>query len=330
MSAKQKQKPPSETEKKWTETMGKLCDERYPADGKAAILTGVKDEDITGEMLAVCARFLMQRVLPLNLKGIDVCGTGGDKSKEEVKTFNISTAVAFVVAAGGVSVIKHGNKAVSSQSGSSDVLAALHVPVATNAAMATTQHKHHNLCFVSAPAFHPALASLAPVRKAIGRPTFLNLLGPLCNPARTARQLMGVFGHQLQVAEAAKHLGRAEVMIVHSEDGLDEISLSGLTQIYRLRDSRIEEILICPEDVGLKTVPMIELKGGSADENAAIITDIFSGKEGAPADIVCLNAAAAFVTAGKDDGFEAGIARAREILQSGLALQKLETMKTAR
>ena len=318
-----------EVDKKWSELMAKLCDETYPADAKSKMLQSVKDEDITGEMLAACARALLHRALLLDLKGIDVCGTGGDKSKNNVKTFNISTAVAFVAAAGGVSVIKHGNRAVSGVSGSSDVLAALKIPVATNVAMAKVQHGKHNLCFVSAPAFHPALASLAPVRKALGRPTFLNLLGPLCNPARTARQVMGVYGFQPQVAEAAKRLGRTDMMIVRSEDGLDEISLSDFTQIFRVRDGKIEESILCPEDAGVSSAPIEKIQGGSAEQNAAIIHAVFSGTEGPPADVVCLNAAAAFVTAGKDSDLKSGVARAKQVIAEGLALKKLLAMKTA-
>jgi anthranilate phosphoribosyltransferase len=318
-----------EVDKKWSELMGKLCDESYPPDAKLKLLQSVRDEDITGEMLAACARALMHRALQLDLKGIDVCGTGGDKTKNNVKTFNISTAVAFVVAAGGVSVIKHGNRAVSGVSGSSDVLAALKIPVATNAAMAKVQHGKHSLCFVSAPAFHPSLASLAPVRKALGRPTFLNLLGPLCNPARTARQVMGVYGFQDQVADASKRLGRNDMMIVHAEDGLDEISLSDLTRILRVKDGKTEETVLCPEDVGLVTVPLEKLQGGSAEQNAAIIHAVFSRTEGPAADIICLNAAAAFVVAGKDADLKSGIARARQIIADGLALKKLKDMKTA-
>lgn len=326
---KPKQNHADEVDKKWAEVMGKLCDDGFPADGKARILQNVKDEDITGEMLASCARALMLRVVPLDLKGIDVCGTGGDKSKSNVKTFNISTAVAFVVAAAGVSVIKHGNRAVSGVSGSSDVLAALKISVATNPAMAKIQHQKHNLCFVSAPAFHPALASLAPVRKALGRPTFLNLLGPLCNPARTARQVMGVYGFQPQVADAGKRLGRQDMMIVHSMDGLDEISLSDLTQIIRVKEGKVEEMLVCPEDAGLETTPLEKLQGGTAEQNAKIITAVFEGETGAPHDIICLNAAAAFMTAGKDPDLKAGVARAKEIIAGGLALKKLQAMKGA-
>lgn len=314
---------------KWTGMIGKLCDDSYPADAKLKLLQSVKDEDITGEMLAACARAMLLRAHPLDIKGIDVCGTGGDKSKGDVKTFNISTAVAFVVAAGGVSIIKHGNRAVSGVSGSSDVLAALKVPVAVNAAMAKAQHQKHNLCFVSAPAFHPALASLAPLRRMLGRPTFLNLLGPLCNPCKPARQVMGVFGFQAPVAEAAKRLGRADMMVLHAEDGLDEISLSDLTKICRVRDGKIEEIVICAEDAGLEPAPIEKLRGGSSEQNAAIIHAVFSGTAGAPHDIICLNAAAAFITAGKDADFKSGVARAKELIASGKALQKLKDMKSA-
>jgi len=319
----------AEFEKKWTELMAKLCNETYPAAAKLTLLQSVKDEDITGPMLAICARELMRRALPLDLKGIDVCGTGGDKGVNNIKTFNVSTAVAFVVAAGGVSVIKHGNRSVSSVSGSSDVLAALHVPVCTNAAQAKAQHTKHNLCFVSAAAFHPSLTPLAPVRKALGRPSFLNLIGPLCNPARTPKQVMGVYGFQPQVAEAAKRLGRTDMMVVHSADGLDEISLSDFTQILHVKDGKIEESLICPEDLGLATVPIAKLQGGTAEQNAAIILSVFSGEQGPANDIICLNAAAAFVTAGKDPDLKSGLARAQKIIADGLALKKLKDMKSA-
>lgn len=317
----------ADADKKWIEMMGKLCDERYPAASKLTLLQSVKDEDVTGMMLATCARELMRRAIPLDLKGIDVCGTGGDKSKSNIKTFNISTAVAFVVAAAGVSIIKHGNRAVSSVAGSSDVLAALKVNVCTNAAQAKVQHGKHNLCFVSAAAFHPALASLAPVRKTLGRPSFLNLLGPLCNPARTPRQVMGVFGFQEEVAEAAKRMGRTDMMIVRSEDGLDEISLSDFTNIYHVKDGKIEKSIICPEDMGLTTASIEKLQGGSAEHNAAMIEAVFSGTEGPTADIVCLNAAAAFTISGVSENLTQGVERARKVLADGSALKKLKAMR---
>jgi anthranilate phosphoribosyltransferase len=195
--------------------------------------------------------------------------------------------------------------------------------------MAKMQHQKHSLCFVSAPAFHPSLASLAPVRKALGRPTFLNLLGPLCNPARTSRQLVGVYGFQDEVADAGKRLGRNDMMVVKSEDGLDEISLSDLTRIVRVREGKVEESIICPEDAGLVTTPIDKLQGGTAEQNAAIIKAVFEGAEGAPHDIICLNAAAGFVTAGKDPDLKAGLERARQVIADGLALKKMLAMKGA-
>ena len=317
---------PAEIDKKWTEMMGKLCDERYPRDAKVVLLQSVKDENITGTMLSICVRELMRRARPLNIKGIDVCGTGSDKNKNSVKTFNISTAVAFVAAAGGVSVIKtERNRGISN--GSDDVLAALHITACTNDAMTKAQHRKHNLCFVSSLPFLPALASLDPVRKALNKPTFLNLLGPLCNPAHTARQVMGVYGFQPQVAEAGRRLGRNNMMVIHSEDGLDKISLSDFTQIYHVKDGKIEQSIICPEDFGISTAPIEKLQGGSIEQNAAIIHAVLSGTNGPTADIVCLNAAAIFMTTGKDSDLKSGLERARKTISDGIALKKLEDMK---
>jgi anthranilate phosphoribosyltransferase len=313
---------------KWAALMGKLCDEQFPAATKLSLLSGVKEEEITGAMLAACTRSLLQRAHALDLKGIDVCGTGGDRNAK-VKTFNVSTAVAFVAAAGGVSVIKHGNKAVSGVSGSSDVLAALHVTVCTSPAQAKAQHEKYGVCFVSAPAFHPALAMLAPVRKALGKPSFLNLLGPLSNPARTQRQVIGVFdpAYLEPVTEAARLLNRTDVICVHSEDGLDEFSVSAPTHVCRLKDGKITHTTVKPEDALVETAPADKLRGGSAEQNAAIIHAVFSGTAGPLADIVALNAGAAFVVAGLDADIIEGVDRARGVIADGKALKKLTDMK---
>lgn len=309
--------------KNWSDIMARLCGDGG-AEEKAALLSSVADIDITAEMLAECAVFLLDRAVPLDLNGIDVCGTGGDKSRNGVKTFNISTAAAFVLAAGGISVIKHGNRAVSSVSGSSDVLAALRVPVAVLEAEAKACHARHNICFISAPAFHPALAPLAPVRKALGRPTFFNILGPLCNPARVKRQVIGVYDGRFlaAIAGAAKLLGKADVMVVHAEDGLDEFSLSAPARVARL--GGIETVR--PEDAGLSSAPPEQLRGGGPEENAAIIRGVFAGKGGPCADIVCLNAAAGFVVAGAEPDMKRGVLRARDVIAGGLAFKKLEEM----
>jgi anthranilate phosphoribosyltransferase len=308
--------------------MTKLCDDTVTAEEKTATLESVGAGDITGEMLAACAQYLLKNAVPLEIdagEAIDVCGTGGDKSRNDIKTFNISTAAAFVLAAGGVPVIKHGNKAVSSSSGSSDVLEALGVAVCTTSEQAKEYYSRHNLCFVAAPAFHPVLLKLAPVRKALGKPTFLNLLGPLCNPARTKKQLIGVFDLQFlqPMAEAARLLGKTDIMAVHSEDGLDELSISAPTHIYRLKDGKISREKISPEDAGIKTAAIETLRGGTAAQNAAIIGDIFSGTQGPASDIVCLNAAAGFVIAGREPDLKHGLHRARQVIADGLAHKKL-------
>jgi anthranilate phosphoribosyltransferase len=312
--------------------MARLCDDNVTAEEKSASLQSVTAGDITGEMLAACAQYLLKNAVPLEIEArdaIDVCGTGGDKSRNDVKTFNISTAAAFVLAAGGVPVIKHGNRAVSSSSGSSDVLEALGVTVCTTPAQAKEHYSRHNLCFVAAPAFHPLLLKLAPVRKALGKPTFLNLLGPLCNPARTKKQVIGVFDLQFlqPMAEAARLLGKTDVMAVHSEDGLDELSISAPTHIYRLKDGKISHDKILPEDIGIKTAAIEALRGGTAAQNAAIIRDIFSGAQGPAADIVCLNAAAGFVVAGREPDLKHGFCRAQQVIADGLALKKLSEIK---
>lgn len=305
--------------KNWTDIMARLCGEGGEGE-KAALLSSVTADDITAEMLAACASFLLDRAVPLALEGIDVCGTGGSRAK----TFNVSTAAALVLAGGGVSVVKHGNRAVSSASGSSDVLAALKIPVAASAAEARECHARHNICFVSAPAFHPSLSSLAPVRRALGRPTFFNVLGPLCNPARVKRQVIGVYDGKFlpAVAGAARLLGKEDVMVVHAGDGLDEFSLSAPARVARL--GGVETV--APEDAGLASVPPGQVRGGGPEENAAIIRAVFAGGGGPCADIVCLNAAAGFVVAGAELDMKRGVSRARDVIGQGLALKKMEEM----
>jgi anthranilate phosphoribosyltransferase len=315
----------------WEKFMAELCDPHISPEKKSVALSSVAVKDITGEMLAACARYLLERALPLDLDvvaAVDVCGTGGDGGAA-FKTFNISTAAAFVLAAGGARVIKHGNRAVSSISGSSDVLDALGVPVCGSAAQAEKEYERHGLCFVSAPAFHPALKGLSAVRKSLGCPTFFNLLGPLCNPARTKRQVIGIFDAVFlpQMAQAARLLGKTDVLIVHAEDGLDEISVCSPTHICRLQDGCIRQEKIIPEDAGILISAPENLCGGTAQDNAKIILSVFEGASGPSADIICLNAAAGFMVAGMDLDLRQGVARAREAISSGLALKKIMEMR---
>ncbi len=299
------------------------------AEQKKAAIESVTPAMITGEFLADCAQSLLARAMPLQLDGLDVCGTGGDSTRQASKTFNVSTAVAFVVAADGIPVIKHGNRAVSGTSGSSDVLAALNIPICTDAVSAAQQYNAHHLAFVSAPAFHPVLKTLAEVRKSIGRPTFLNLLGPLCNPARTKRQMIGVFGQPYlhPVADAAQRLGKKSVLVLHSRDGLDEISTADVTDGMRLANGQLSPVTLSPGDMGMAHSGLESISCASPGDSARMICEIFENRRAA--DIIILNAAAAFVVAGRDATFTDGAMRANRLIESGQALQKLHAMQGA-
>lgn len=304
--------------------MDMLCSETIAEDEK---ISAIVSFSATGESLAAAAQWLLDRASPLDLgcDALDICGSGGDSGM--IKTFNISTAAAFVLAAGGVKIAKHGNRAVSSQSGSSDVLSALGIPVCENEDDAKRQFDKSNLCFISAPAFHPALKTISPLRKKIGKPTFLNVLGPLCNPARVKRQVIGIFDEKflLPVVQAAKILGKTHVMAVRGKDGMDEISLCADTDIFCLKSENISRETFSPKT---GNVNLQDLRGGEAVENAAIICRIFSGKKNSATDIVCLNAGAGFIVAGLENDMERGFARAHDIISSGRALKKLEGMRT--
>ncbi|MDP2206193.1 MAG: anthranilate phosphoribosyltransferase [Alphaproteobacteria bacterium] len=314
----------------WAALMQAFCDEKAPDADKAAALETLAERTVDGGMLAACANYILSQAVPLPLDtgAVDVCGTGGDKSRSGIKTFNISTAAAFVVAACGQNVIKHGNRAVSSQAGSSDVLAALGVPICTDAVDAQRALSAYGLCFVAAPAFHPVLKHAAAARRAYGKPSFFNLLGPLCNPARVTRQVMGVYGAEYltPVAEAAAALGKTDMLVLHSDDGLDEISLAAPTQARRVQDGRIETLVLTPEDAGIAPQPLDSLAGGDAAQNAAIIRALFNDPSGAAADMVALNAGAALWICGAAADLRGGYTLALQALQNGKPAALLRRM----
>lgn len=322
------QKPAAED---WAALMRFFCDEKMPDSEKAAALETLAVREVDGEMLAACANYILSQAVPLPLDNgaVDVCGTGGDKSRSGVKTFNISTAAAFVVAACGQPVIKHGNRAVSSQAGSSDVLAALGVRICADAASAQGDLSSFDLCFVAAPAFHPVLKHAAAARRAYGKPSFFNLLGPLCNPARVMRQVMGVYDakYLTPVAEAAAALGKTDMLVLHSGDGLDEISLAAPTEARRLCGGRIETLTLGPETAGLALQPLDALAGGDAAQNAAIIRALFDNPSGAQADMVALNAGAALWVCGVAADLHEGYRLALAAMQNRQAALLLERMR---
>lgn len=311
------------------ERIGELLDGTLSGDAATAYLCSLDITRINAAQLAGAVDAVMARAKPFPSfpDAIDCCGTGGDGRL----TYNISTASAFVVAARGMMVAKHGNRAITSKSGSADVLEALGVNTAISNEHCAKLLKEIGICFLFAPNFHPGFARVAPIRKAIGRRTIFNLLGPLCNPARVKRQLIGVFAAEYSslMAETCQLLGHSDVMVVHGEDGMDEISITGNTHVSHLHDGTIHYATIRPQDAGLKAHEGRTLVGGDANQNARALRDVLSGLESPYADAVALNAAAMLMLAGIAPTLHEGVALAKSTLARGEALRKLNELAEA-
>ncbi|MDX1483135.1 MAG: anthranilate phosphoribosyltransferase [Alphaproteobacteria bacterium] len=275
-------------------------------------------EEITGAATVMRAKALS---VAAPAGAIDTCGTGGDASG----TYNISTGAALVVAACGVPVAKHGNRALSSKSGSADVLAALGVNIEAEMARVEQSMTEANIGFLMAPRHHAAMRHVGPTRVELGTRTIFNLLGPLSNPAGAKRQLIGVFHHQWTgpLAEVLGQLGTERAWVVHGSDGLDEITTTGASYVAELKDGKVTAFEVTPEDAGLARADPADLKGGDAETNARAITDLLAGAEGPYRDIVLLNAAAALVVADKAEDLTAGVGLAAEAIASGKAKDTL-------
>jgi anthranilate phosphoribosyltransferase len=256
---------------------------------------------------------------------VDTCGTGGDASG----SFNISTAAALVAAAAGAKVAKHGNRAVTSKCGSADVLEALGIPVQLAPEAAVAALREHGFCFLLAPNHHPAMRAVMPVRRALGVRTVFNVLGPLLNPAGARRQVMGVYSARLVplVAEAMALLGAEHAMVVHGDHGLDELAVSGPSEVAEVRDGVVTQYEVIPEQYGLARAPMESLTGGDALTNASILTSIFSGEAGPHRDVVLLNAAAVLVTAGLAGDVSEGIPLAAAAVDSGAVARLVASLR---
>jgi anthranilate phosphoribosyltransferase len=252
---------------------------------------------------------------------IDTCGTGGDMSG----TFNISTTTALVVAACGVPVAKHGNRSVSSKSGSADVLEALGVKIDLEPAKVEACLAETGFGFLFAPLFHPAMKFAIGPRREMGIRTVFNILGPITNPAGAKHQVLGVFSSRLTdtLCQVLGNLGATDVMVVHGEDGLDEITITDGTKVSRLVDGAVENSILSPEDYGIKRAELSAIAGSGKDENARITLEIFEGVLGPRRDVVLMNAAAALAVAGKAPAMSDGFAIAAEALDSGAARAKL-------
>ena len=257
-----------------------------------------------------------------NLYTIDTCGTGGDQTG----TFNISTATSFICAAAGIYTAKHGNRSVSSKSGSADVLEALGVNIDLSPKQVETCIKKHHIGFFFAPRFHPAMKYAAPIRKALGYPTIFNMLGPLTNPAQVDAQIIGVYKKELGVifAKVLRNLGCKHALIVYGLDGLDELTTTTSTEIVELKEGEINTYHMAPQDVGLKPSKPEDLLGGDSQENAQIIRDILNGVLGPKRDIVLLNSGAALYIGKKARSIKEGVKMAEKLIDNGMARIKLE------
>jgi anthranilate phosphoribosyltransferase len=262
---------------------------------------------------------------------VDTCGTGGDAmtNASARATFNISTAVAIVAAAAGAKVAKHGNRSVTSLSGSADVLEALGIAVNLDANASVQTLRSIGFMYMHAPAMHPAMKHVMPVRRALGVRTVFNILGPLTNPAGARRQVMGVYSAHLVplVGEALAMLGTDHAFVVHGSDGLDELTITGASDVAEVRGNTVSLRQIAPGDVGLVPAPITALRGGDATENAGILRSIFAGEQGPRRDVVLLNAAAVLVAAGVASEMHDGVKRAAAAIDSGTVIDVLTKLQ---
>ncbi|MCI7485360.1 anthranilate phosphoribosyltransferase [Helicobacter sp. 10-6591] len=287
-------------------------------------MKGESIEEITGSALSMRAHCTR---LEHNLDVLEIVGTGGDQSN----SFNISTTSAFVIAAGGVPVAKHGNRAASSKSGAADVLEALGVNILVSPQKSLELLQKINICFLFAPKYHTAMKHIASVRKELGIKSIFNILGPLSNPANAQIQLMGVYESALvePLAKVMSNIGVKRGMVVYGMDGLDEISLSSRTKICEIDFAKFKTYEIEPKEVGYEFCKKEHLRGGDAKENAKITREILSGKDtGAKRQAVCLNAGAALYLAGKTQSFEQGVRLSERLINEGKAEVKLEQFIT--
>jgi anthranilate phosphoribosyltransferase len=308
----------------------------------AALIAALRMKGETIDEITGCAEAMREKALRIDVKRsrlvnidreeinideetiLDTCGTGGDGTN----TFNISTTTAFVVAGAGVTVAKHGNRSVSSQCGSADVVQALGVNIDISSEKVKGCVERIGIGFLFAPLFHSAMKHAIGPRREIGIRTIFNVLGPLTNPARANVQVLGVYKPELTevMARVLRNLGARAAMVVHGKQSYDEITITGETKISELKGGRIRTYAVKPEDFGMKRAPLSAIKGGDAAANAEIILGILNGKKGPRRDVVLLNAAAALKVAGRAKNLDAGILLAAESIDSGAALRKLELL----
>jgi anthranilate phosphoribosyltransferase len=293
----------------------------------AAFLTALRMKGETVAEITGAARVMREKAHRVDVGSktvLDTCGTGGDQKG----TFNISTTSAFVVAGAGVPVAKHGNRSVSSQSGSADVLGALGVRIDAPKERVEQCIAKIGIGFLFAPLLHEAMKYAVQPRRDIGIRTIFNLLGPLTNPAMASYQLIGIYSGELVavIAHVLNNLGSARAMVVHGLEGLDEISLCGPTKVAELRDGKVTEYILEPEQMGFARCRLEELHGGNAEESAVIVKSVLQGDQGSPRNVVLLNSGAALYVSGSAATLQEGIRLGAESIDSGRARQKLDQL----
>ena len=313
-----------------TAFIGGMMDGEVSEPAAAGILIALRAKGETASEVASAARAMRQRVLEVPIeareRAIDTCGTGGDGAD----TINISTAAALVAAAAGVPVAKHGNRSVSSRCGSADVLEALGVNLDLDGPGLGAICDEVGISFLFAPRLHPAMKAVMPVRRALGVRTVFNMLGPLTNPAGIGRQVIGVWGREIQdvMAEALAELGAKHALVVHSDDGLDELSVFAPSRVIEVRDGRVVGTrTVDPADLGVKAGGQETIRGGDVAFNARRLREVLGGQErSAATEAVALNTAAALVVGGVVDDLADGFQQARKVIASGDALEKLDQL----
>jgi anthranilate phosphoribosyltransferase len=315
----------SETE--MAECMREIMEGKASDAQIGSLLTALRMKGETVEEITGAAKIMREKATSIKApEGVlDTCGTGGDMSQ----TFNISTTTAFVVAGAGVPVAKHGNRSVSSQSGSADVLEALGVKIDLPPDKVERCLAETGFGFLFAPLFHPAMKYAIGPRREMGIRTIFNILGPITNPAGAKRQILGVFAGKLTetLAMVLGKLGAVDAIVVHGDDGLDEISISGKTQVSRFKNGEVETFSVKPEDFGIWSAGIEDIRGGNKQENAAITLAICHSEQGPRRNIVLLNSAFALIAAGRTEDFKTAFQMAADSIDSGRALKKLEETK---
>ncbi len=315
------------SEAEMAECMKEIMEGRATESQIGSFLTALRIKGETVEEITGAARIMRDKAARIKApEGVlDTCGTGGDMSH----TFNISTITAIVVAAAGIPVAKHGNRAVSSKSGSADVLEALGIRIDLQPEKVETCLFETGFGFLFAPLFHPAMKFAIGPRREMGIRTIFNILGPLTNPADARRQILGVFSSKLTevLAQVLGNLGADDAMVVHGEDGLDEITITNGTKASRFSNGKVENMYFSPEDFGLERGRVDDLAGGDKDDNARITRRILDGEKGHKRDVVLINSAAAIVVSGREDNLASAIEMARDAIDSGRAIRKLEEIR---